>query len=237
MTTVGLLHPGHWAEDDYPRLEVLLDSDIRLVVVDAEPPDGSEASGAAGGDGRLAAGVEELRLAGAESVVWTGVGGSPLQSPEEAHRQIRGLARAAGLPASSTSFGFVHAVRRLGAARVAVAAAHSGEATAHFTEFLRASGVEVATPPPSGGPRADEYSSWGRAELLELARAADRPGADVLLIPDPALHTVAHLPELEEAVGKPVLTAHQVTVWEGLRLADHRAWALRLGALFAKPES
>ncbi|NEE51592.1 decarboxylase, partial [Streptomyces sp. SID8455] len=30
MTTVGLLYPGHAAEDDFPRLEITLDTDIRL---------------------------------------------------------------------------------------------------------------------------------------------------------------------------------------------------------------
>lgn len=30
MTTVGLLYPGHAAEDDFPRIEVMIDSDIRL---------------------------------------------------------------------------------------------------------------------------------------------------------------------------------------------------------------
>lgn len=39
MTTVGFLYPGHFAEDDYPRMEILLDSTIRLVVRHTESPD------------------------------------------------------------------------------------------------------------------------------------------------------------------------------------------------------
>ena len=45
------------------------------------------------------------------------------------------------------------------------------------------------------------------------------PDAEAVLIPDTALHTAAFLPELETHVGKTVLTANQVTMWEALRLA------------------
>ncbi|MCZ9345469.1 decarboxylase, partial [Streptomyces sp. TRM76130] len=64
--------------------------------------------------------------------------------------------------------------------------------------------------------------------------AADHPDAEVLLLPDTALHTVACIPSLEEELGKPVLSANQVTVWEGLRLAERRVNAPELGALFTR---
>ncbi|MFI1889136.1 aspartate racemase/maleate isomerase family protein [Streptomyces jumonjinensis] len=238
MTTVGLLYPGRRAEDDYPRLEVLLDSDIRLPVVrtdageDAQRVDALLATGTAD---RLAAGIAELRLAGAESLVWASASGSFVYGWEGAHQQIRTLARAAGLPASSASFGFVHAVRKLGVSRVAVGATYPQDITAHFTEFLRTAGIEVVASRSSGVRTAAEAAGWGRAELLELTGAADHPAAQAVLLPDTALRTAAHLPDLEDLVGKPVLTATQVTVWEGLRLADRRTWALHLGALFARP--
>lgn len=221
MTTVGLLIPGHSAEEDYPRLEVLLDSDIRMPVVHTGAAEPSEADSA------------ELRLGGAESVVWASTSGSFGYGWEGAHQQIRDLARAAGLPASSTSFGFVHAVRKLGAARVAVAATYPPERADGFTGFLRAAGIEVAAT-HAWGAAPQEVAGWGEAEVLELARAGDHPQADVVVLPDTALHTVAHLSALEEAVGKPVLTATQVTVWEGLRLAERRTWALQVGRLFAR---
>lgn len=237
-TVVGLLYPGHSAEDDYPRFEVMLDSDIRLAVVhtdigeDAHRVDALLEMGSAE---RLAAGVEQLRLDGAETVVWACTSGSFVYGWEGARQQVRKLALAAGMPASSTSFGFAHAVRELGAARVAVAATYPQDVTARFTAFLKASGVEVVADRASGIVTAAEVGTWGRAEVVELARAGDHPDAEVVLLPDTALHTAAYLPELEEALGKPVLTANQVTVWEGLRLADRRrTWAPRLGTLFAK---
>ncbi|WP_267243869.1 decarboxylase [Streptomyces sp. PR69] len=239
MTIVGLLYPGHSAEDDYPRIEVLLDSDIRLAVLhtdigeDAHRVDALLEMGSAE---RLAARVEELRLQGAESVVWACTSGSFVYGWEGAHDQIRSLARAAGLPASSTSFAFAHAVRELGVRRVAVAATYPQDVTDLFTDFLKASGAEVVGNRASGVITAEEVGAWGREQVLELARTGDHPDAEAVLMPDTALHTAAYLDELEETLGKPVLTANQVTVWEGLRLADRKAWGDGLGLLFARPE-
>lgn len=237
MTTVGLLYPGYSAEDDYPRIEMLFDSDIRLPLFHTEIGEDAHRVDALirmGADERLAEGVEELRLAGADSVVWACTSGSFVYGWDGAHEQVRTLATAAGLPASSTSFAFAHAITALGAERVAVAATYPEDVTGYFTDFLKASGAEVVSDRASGIITAAEVGTWGRDEVLELARAGDHPDAEVVLLPDTALHTAAYLPELEEILGKPVLTANQVTVWEGLRLAERQAWAPKLGTLFAK---
>ncbi|MEU1895535.1 maleate cis-trans isomerase family protein [Streptomyces pristinaespiralis] len=239
MTTVGLLYPGHSAEDDYPRLEVLLDSDIRLPIIHTDIGEDAHRVDALlkmGTPERFATGMEALRLEGAESVVWACTSGSFVLGWEGAHEQVRELAKAAGMPASSTSFGFVNAARHLGMPRVAIAATYPADVTEYFAAFLEKSGAVVVSGRDAGILTAEEVGTWGREQVLELARSADHPDADVVLMPDTALHTVAHLADLEEALGKPVLTANQVTVWEGLRLADRRAWGDKLGRLFARPD-
>ncbi|MFD4584660.1 aspartate/glutamate racemase family protein [Streptomyces sp. NPDC058434] len=239
MTTVGLLYPGHSAEDDYPRIAVLLDSDIRLPVFHTDIGEDAHREDALiemGAPERLAAGVEELRLAGAESLVWACTSGSFVRGRDGAQEQIRELAQAAGLPASSTSFAFVHAAQALDVGRVAVAATYPDDVTGLFEKFLESAGIEVVAARASGIVTAAEVGTWEREQVLELARAGDDPRAEAMLMPDTALHTAAHLQELEETLGKPVLTANQVTVWEGLRLAERRAWADGLGALFARPD-
>ncbi|WP_329373900.1 maleate cis-trans isomerase family protein [Streptomyces sp. NBC_01483] len=237
MTALGFLYPGHSAEDDYPRIEQLLGSDVRLQLVhtdigeDAHRVDALREMGSAA---RLAAGVEELRLSGAEAIVWACTSGSFVYGWEGAHEQVRALARAAGLPASSTSFAFAHAVREIGARRVAIAATYPQDVADLFAAFLREAGAEVVSTRASGIITAAEVGTWGEAEILAVARAGDRPDADVVLLPDTALHTAAHLPALEKALSKPVLTANQVTVWEALRLAGRKVNAPTLGTLFTK---
>ncbi|MEV7070102.1 decarboxylase [Streptomyces sp. NPDC091972] len=235
MTALGFLYPGHSAEDDYPRIEQLLGSDIRLDVVhtgigtDAHSVDALLEMGSAE---RLAAGVEELRMSGAESVVWAG--GSFVHGWEDAQEQVRTLAVTAGMPASSTSFAFVHAAKEIGAARVAVAATYPDDVAGLFAEFLRMGGVQVGRVHGAGIVTAAEVGTWGEEEVFALAREADSPDAGAVLLPDTALHTVTHIPALEKELGKPVLTANQVTVWEALRLTDRRVNAPSLGALFTR---
>jgi maleate cis-trans isomerase len=237
MTAVGFLYPGHSAEDDYERFEQLLATDVRLSLVHThigEDPHREDALLRIGEADRFEAGIEELRLAGAEAVVWACTRGSFVYGWEGAHKQIRNLATAAGMPASSTSFAFVHALRYLDAKRVAVAATYPEDETGHFAGFLKSAGAEVAATRGSGVVNTAEVGTWGRDEVLELALAGDHPSAEVVLLPDTALHTAAYLPELEQVLAKPVLTANQVSVWEGLRLAERRVWAEQLGKLFAR---
>ncbi|WP_406169518.1 decarboxylase [Streptomyces sp. NBC_00996] len=237
MTALGFLYPGHSGEDDYPRMEQLLGSDIRLPLVhtdigeDAHRVDALLEMGSAA---RLAAGVEELRLSGAEAIVWACTSGSFVYGWQGAHEQIRALARTAGLPASSTSFAFAHAVAEIGARRVAVAATYPEDVAALFAAFLKDAGVEVVAVRGAGVITAAEVATWGVEQVLALAREADHPDADAILLPDTALHTASHITALEAALGKPVLTANQVTVWEGLRLADRRVNAPELGTLFTR---
>ncbi|MFF2654064.1 decarboxylase [Streptomyces sp. NPDC058045] len=237
MTALGFLYPGHSAEDDYPRMEQLLGSDVRLAVVHTDIGEDAQRVGTLremGSAERLAAGVQELRLTGAEAAVWACTSGGFVHGWDGAHEQVRALARTAGMPASSTSFAFAHALAAEGARRVAVAATYPEEVAALFGEFLAAAGFEVVSLHAGGARTAAEVGTWGATEVLELARAADVPEAEVLLLPDTALHTVAHLPLLERELGKTVLTANQVTAWEGLRLAGRRVNAPSLGALFTR---
>ncbi|MEV5640757.1 aspartate/glutamate racemase family protein [Streptomyces flaveolus] len=237
MTALGFLYPGHSGEDDYPRIEQLLGSDIRVDLVHTDIGEDAhrvDALREMGSPQRLEAGTAELRLAGADAVVWACTSGSFVHGWDGAQEQVRSLARTAGLPASSTSFAFVHAAKELGVRRVAIGATYPEDVAQLFADFLRTAGVETVAVISSGIITAAEVGTWTEAEVLALARSADRPDAEAVLLPDTALHTAAHIPVLEKELGKPVLTANQVTVWEGLRLADRRVNAPELGALFTR---
>jgi maleate cis-trans isomerase len=236
---VGFLYPGYSAEDDYPRLEGILaeaGADVRLPLVhtdigeDAHRVDALLEMGSAA---RLAAKVEEVKKQGVQAVVWSCTSASFVFGWDGAHDQVRELSATAGLPASSTSFAFAGAVRKLGAERVSIAATYPEDVAGLFTAFLKAAGAEVVAMRGSGIITAAEVGTWGKDEVLALARGGDHPEAQAVLLPDTALHTAAWIPDLEEALGKPVLTANQVTAWEGLRLLDEDVRCPALGRLFS----
>lgn len=236
--TVGFLYPGYSAQDDYPRMEEMLreaGADVRLPLVhtdigeDAHRVDALLEMGSAG---RLAAKVAEVAEQGAEAVVWSCTSASFVFGWDGATEQVRELSETAGMPASSTSFAFAHAARSLGLRKVAIAATYPDDVASLFATFLKSAGVEVVSVEGSGIITAAEVGTWGREEVLTMAGAGNHPDAEAVLLPDTALHSAAYLTDLELSLGKPVLTANQVTVWEGLRLLEQEVDCPQLGVLF-----
>lgn len=237
MTTAGFLYPGHAAEDDYPRLARLLGGGVRLVV---EHTDGEDLHAVAelldlGAAHRLADGWRRLSAHAPRSVVWACTSGSFVFGWEGATEQVRALAEVSGLPASSTSFAFVRAAAALGVRRVAVAASYPRDVAERFVEFLAAGGLEVVGAACEGIRTAEEVGRLPEEAVLDLVARYDDPRAEALLVPDTAMRTAGLIPRLERLVGKPVLTANQVTVWEGVRLAGGALTCSAGGALFGPP--
>jgi maleate cis-trans isomerase len=94
-------------------------------------------------------------------------------------------------------------------------------------------GIEVLALSAKGIVTAAEVGTLPRDAVLEFAAAADHADAQAVLLPDTALHTIGLLDDLDARVGRPVLTANQVSIWQGLRLAGSAAPRAGLGALFA----
>jgi maleate cis-trans isomerase len=230
---LGFLYPGHSAEDDLTllarKLSVPVEAQVAITSV-GEDAHRIDALLDLGSMERLAQGVAVLR--GVTAVVWACTSGSFVFGWDGARRQADGLERAAGVPASSTSFAFVNAARALGVTRVAVAATYPADVAQRFRDFLKAGGLDVTGLTSSGIVTAEEVGTVGAEAVAEMTRAADHARAEAVLLPDTALHTVACLPGLEQAVGKPVLTANQVSLWEGLRLAGRTEITADAGVLF-----
>lgn len=234
MTTVGFIYPDHAAEDDYPRAESILDADVRLPVTHIY---GTDLHAVAelldlGSPERLAEGANALSEHKPDAVVWACTSGSFVYGPEGAAKQVEQLSEVSGTPASSTSFAFTNAAHALGVRKVAVAASYPDDVAALFEEFLAHHGLVVVSLSSAGIDTAAEVGRLSDERVVELAVRNDRPDADALLIPDTAMRTIALVDVIERRIGKPVLTANQVTVWEGLRIAGVTARTHGLGALF-----
>jgi maleate cis-trans isomerase len=236
--TVGILYPGFSAEDDYPTMERLLGGDIHLPLVhtkltsDDHTP---EAMKAAGDPDVLADGAEKLSSENLDAIIWACTSGSFAWGWEDAEKQVEDLQKVANVPASSTSFAFVDAVKHLGLQKVSIAATYPENLATLFKTFLGRANIEVVHFASKGIFTASEVgATMGREEVLAFAKANDHADAEAILIPDTAMHSVAWLDELENNVGKPVLTANQVSVWQGIRLAKGNIVRSGLGRLFSK---
>jgi maleate cis-trans isomerase len=235
---VGLLYPGHAAEDDFPALERRLGGSVRLPLVHTSVGEDAHRVDALldlGSDRRLADGANELlglSERSPDSVMWACTSGSFVFGWDGARRQVDELARHTGLPASSTSIAFVNAAQALGLRSVAVAASYPADVAEHFVGFLRRGGIEVTAVASHGIVTAAEVGRLDRRAVVALLERVDAGGAEAVVVPDTAMHSLAWLDELESAAGRPVLTANQVTVWEGLGLIGPVPELDGLGSLF-----
>lgn len=235
-TTVGLLYPGHGAEDDFSTLESRLDGTINLPLVHTSVGEDAHRVDALldlGSATRLAEGAQALGVYDPDSVMWACTSGSFVFGWDGARQQADDVSAVLGVPTSSTSIAFVNAALALGVDRVVVAASYPDDVASHFVDFLVKGGIDVAGVTSHDILTAAEVGLLERDDVLSLTSSVDTSTADALLVPDTAMHSLAWLDELEAAAGLPVLTANQVTVWEGLRMLGPVAPIAGLGSLFA----
>ncbi|MEV7551852.1 decarboxylase [Amycolatopsis sp. NPDC089917] len=242
---IGLLYPTRdCGEDDFLALAARLDPG--LVVDFAYVPWGEEIGRLDDLDqaGKHEA-VRELgepdRLSAAarfatrpDVVSWACSSCSFTHGLEGAREQARVLGDRLGVPASSTSLAFLTALAHLDVGKVALASVYHPDTTASFADFLAEAGVTTVHSVSADAPSDRALAAWDGRRVTGLATAADHPDAEALLIPETALHTTPLLEDLETAVGKPVLTATAVTLWEASRALGGPPRLPRLGELFAK---
>lgn len=237
MTILGIIYPDHAAEDEYPTAAGWLGVQLPVAHIYGTDLHAVPELLDLGSPEKLAAGAAELEERVSpeplDAVMWACTSGSFVYGLEGVHRQAEQLAEVAGVPAASTSQAFVAALDSLGIYRVAVAASYPEEVAGLFADFLAASGVEVAAMGSAGIATAAEVGTLDGDRVIDLAIRHDAPAAGALLIPDTALHTLEVIPALEARLGKPVLTANQVTIWHGLQLADAPTVSPLLGTLFS----
>lgn len=222
---LGVIYPGGGAEQEYYQFAETMDNRIRVFLV------GSRVGGGVGDDHRVSSLLETARVEHLveaarrlvplrpDSVMWACTSGSFIVGRPGAEAQVEAIAEITKAPAGSTSLAFAHALAALGLTRVAVLAPYPEEASRAFVSFLAAFDVDVRELRWLGAQSGWDSAVIPAEEVRRAARTADRPDAEALLIPDTALPTLPVIDELEQELGKPVLTANQVTLWEGLRLA------------------
>ncbi len=125
---------------------------------------------------------------------------------------------AAGAPkAVTTSSALLEALEHLGIRRIAVATPYVPSLTLRLHMFLAEAGIEVLSGRELGlGERIWRVTG---PTVHDLAVAADHPDAEAVFISCTNLATYNVIAPLEAALGKPVITANQVSMWSALRAA------------------
>lgn len=159
--------------------------------------------------------AQEMGKAGMNLVV---LGGLPINLTvgfDGVDDLIKRTEESAGVPVATSFTAQMHALRTLGAKRVAMV--QPGAPGGY--EFMERSGFEVVGCAGAGSPLANDWGKVPIQKAAEIARELARtyPQADTIhfLCPHWATNTV--IDGLEQELGINVLTSSQAIIWEALR--------------------
>lgn len=129
---------------------------------------------------------------------------------------------AAGAPAAVTTSGaLLQALHHLNVSRVATATPYVPEITAGLTGYLAEAGVEVVA--AAGLGLISDIWTVPYEVTVDLVRDTDTADAQAVFISCTNLPTYDVIAALESDLGKPVLTANQVTMWSALNIIGRKA--------------
>jgi maleate isomerase len=147
--------------------------------------------------------------------------GSFVHGLEGERRLVETMRSTGGARAVTTSGSLVAALSRLGISRVATATPYDAQITERLTSFLKEADVEVVSSAHLGLSR--EIWTVPYDQTLQLVRDADSNDAEAIFVSCTNLATYDVIAPLEAELGKPVITANQVTMWGLMESIGRRA--------------
>lgn len=130
--------------------------------------------------------------------------------------------RAAGAPAAVTTSGaMLMALQHLGLTSVATVTPYTADLTIGLTSYLMEAGIEVVA--TSGLGMTSKIWAVPYETTAELVRNTNHPDAQAIVISCTNLPTYDLISQLEAELGKPVISANQVTMWASLAVAGRKA--------------
>ena len=127
------------------------------------------------------------------------------------------ITKVTGKPATTTSTALLEAMKTLNVTRIALGSAYSPQVNDICANFLEANGVTVVS---KDGLNVIDNLQIGRLDVqtaYDLGKKVDHPDAQAIVLACTNWKSMAIIEQLEQALGKPVLSTTQVSIWAALR--------------------
>lgn len=124
-----------------------------------------------------------------------------------------------GIPVVTPITASLAALDRLGADKLAVLTPYVDGVNAALAAHLEAQGKTVCAFTSFGIEDNEVMAALPTEAIYHAALEADRPEAEALFISCTAIRAVDVVERIEQAIGKPVITANQALIWQSLRWA------------------
>ena len=126
----------------------------------------------------------------------------------------------------------VKALRQIGVTRLALASPYMPDVEKAFITFLEGHGFEIENSVALNLP--DGHGIVPPDRIRAAAEDADRPEAEAVFVGCTGQRLGHILDDMEAKLGKPVLSANQVTVWHALQLVGCEPVVPNRGSLFSR---
>ena len=180
-----------------------------------DEPVGVEMAEDVSDDGDILTAAKNLSVVRPRVMAYACTSGSFVHGVAGARHISKMMEAASAAQGVSTSEALLEALEHLGASKVVVVTPYVAELTLRLGDFLEEAGHSVVAQAGlglEGGIWEVPYRTTS-----ELIRGADVPEADVIFISCTNLPTYDIIAPLERELGKPVLSANQVTAWAALQ--------------------
>lgn len=165
-----------------------------------------------------------LAEAGVDLIVYACAESSFLGGSLESRLVADEITAATGLPCVTAVAAMIEALRRLEVRRLSAVAPYTAARTQLMQEVLQNYGLETVNCVHRDfnedvGDRREwfQVNRQPPAQAYKMAREADRPSAQGILIAATHFQTLDIIQSLEEELGKPVVSSNQAILWLALR--------------------
>lgn len=180
----------------------------------------------------VAAAALTLADARADLIVFHCTGTAMEEGPSGDQRILAAITEATGSPAISTATGVVDALRALQARRIALALPQAQKTLREEAGYVEAMGFEVVRRRGMGLTESDDYLAVTPAEWVDYVAEMADPEVDTYFLSCTNTHAIEVVEELEQRLGRPVVTSNQATLWSALRRLGRDDRVPGLGRLF-----
>ena len=232
---IGLLYPASGLVDDEFYRLVPPGVSVHIARVGAHGNISAEKVKAFSEPENLIRAAKDLEPIRPTCIAWACTSGSFLVGKEGSRRQIAALAKSTGTTCTNTSESMVQALQHLGVKRVGVGTPYPDDFNAPIVKFLEEHGFEVPTIDNLRLQNDWEIGNASPETIYSLARRVAVDRAEAVFLSCTGLDAIDLIEDMERDLGRPVLTANQVTMWNALRLAGVSTRGLeRFGALYVE---
>lgn len=168
-----------------------------------------------------ARGVADISTVGPLVTAYACTSGSFVGGPLAEQALVDAMLSAGAPLALTTSGALLSALRYLDFTRVATVTPYTADLTVGLTAYLGESGIEVTA--ASGLGLTSDIWTVPHDVTARLVWETDTEDAQAVFISCTNMPTYDVIAELEAELGKPVLTANQVTMWHALSLIGRKA--------------